>query len=126
MKSYADSKKSERIFEVGDGVFLKLQPYRQSSVVIKNLKLSAKFYGPYEVIRKIGQMAYELRLSANSKIHPIFHVSQLNKKVGDKVFAIKDPPFCTDGSQIRVELLMILDRRMVKRENRPVTQLLVQ
>ncbi|XP_019244393.1 PREDICTED: uncharacterized protein LOC109224260 [Nicotiana attenuata] len=127
MKLYADSKRSERTFEEGDWVFLKLQPYRQSTVAVqKNLKLLAKFYGPYQIVRKIGKVAYELKLPQNSKIHPIFHVSQLKKKVGDKTFVAQDPPFCTEEGPIRIEPLAILDRRMVKKGNRAVTKVLVQ
>lgn len=63
MKQHADSKRSDRNFEVGDMVFLKLQPYYQTSVAIRrNLKLAAKFYGPFEVVRKIGKVAYGLKL----------------------------------------------------------------
>ncbi|OIT36196.1 putative mitochondrial protein, partial [Nicotiana attenuata] len=111
----------------GDWVFLKLQPYRQSSVAVrKNLKLSAKFYGPYQIVHKIEKVAYELKLPQNSKIHPIFHVSQLKKKVGDKTFVAQDPLFCTEEGQIRMEPQSILDRRIVKKGNRAATQVLVQ
>ncbi|XP_019235960.1 PREDICTED: uncharacterized protein LOC109216270 [Nicotiana attenuata] len=104
MKVYTDSKRSERNFEEWDWVFMKLQPYRQSSVAVrKNLKLSDKFYGSYQIMRKMGKVAYELKLPQNSKIHPIFHVSHIKKKVRDKTFVAQDPPFCTDDGQIRME-----------------------
>ena len=53
----------ERQFEVGDLGYLRLQPYRQSSLKQKEAeKLKPRFYGPYRVIRRIGQVAYELEL----------------------------------------------------------------
>ena len=82
MKLYADKKKSERKFEVGDMVFLRLQPYKQVSLSShSNRKLSPRFYGPYRVIQKIGQVVYKLELPIESKIHHVFHVSCLKKKV---------------------------------------------
>jgi hypothetical protein len=85
-KIYADRHRVERSFEVGDLVFLRLQPYRQSSLKrIGAEKLKSKFYGPYRVIGRIGEVAYELELPEGSKIHNVFHVSCLKKVVGQHV-----------------------------------------
>jgi hypothetical protein len=81
-KIYADQHRVEGSFEVGDLVFLRLQPYRQSSLKrSRTEKLKLKFYGPYRVIRRIGDVAYELELPEGSKIHNVFHVSFLKKAV---------------------------------------------
>lgn len=80
MKMHADKNKVERSFEVGDWVYVKLQPHIQRSVQRRsNHKLSYKFFGPYLILQKIGQVAYKLQLPATSQIHLVIHVSQLKK-----------------------------------------------
>jgi hypothetical protein len=84
MKQQAYQHWSKRQFEEGDWVFLRLQPYKESTLKHKkNKKIGPKFYGPYKFIRKIGQVAYDLDLSS-SRIHKVFRVSCL-KKVLDKL-----------------------------------------
>jgi hypothetical protein len=83
MTQIANNRRSERSFSIGDYVYLKLQHYRQKSVVHRpSQKLSAKFFGLYLVINKIGNVAYKLELPPSSTIHPVFHVSQLKRHVG--------------------------------------------
>ncbi|XP_071924786.1 uncharacterized protein [Coffea arabica] len=127
MKKYADEHRSEREFQVGDWVYLRLQPYRQSSVMIRNnTKLSAKYFGPYCIEERIGEVAYRLRLPTTSKIHPVFHVSLLKKKLGDLTTPILQLPDTDERGQIRVEPEALLSRRMIKRKNAAVTQWLIQ
>jgi hypothetical protein len=78
MKFQADKNRSERHFDARDWVFLKLQPYVQSSLAPRaNQKLAFKFFGPFQILQKIGQVAYKLALPESSSLHPVFHVSQL-------------------------------------------------
>lgn len=78
MKHLVDRKRTERHFEVGDMVYVKLQPYRQHSLKDHSCqKLSPRYFGPYSVVEKIGTVAYRLQLPSQVKIHPTFHVSLL-------------------------------------------------
>lgn len=83
MKKYADLRRLERQFEVGDWVYLRLQPYKELSVAgHKPHELSPKYYGPYKITHKIGEVAFRIELPASTKIHCTFHVSQLKRKLG--------------------------------------------
>jgi hypothetical protein len=76
MKLFADKKRQDYSFSVGDQVLLKLQPYTQSTVASRPYpKLSYKFYGLYTILEKVGTTAYRLQLPA--EIHHVFHISQL-------------------------------------------------
>lgn len=91
MKQQAEKKRSERVFAVGDWVFLKLQPYRQTSLAPRrSLKFSAKYYGPFQIIAKVGSAAYSLQLPPISAIHRIFHVCLLKKQLGTSVAPLQE------------------------------------
>lgn len=84
-------------------VYLKLQPYRQRSLARKPFeKLAAKFYGPYEILQPVGKVAYRLKLPPASKLHPVFHVSQLRRAVG----TLPVPP--TIPEQLNSDMEMIV------------------
>ncbi|KAF7144954.1 hypothetical protein RHSIM_Rhsim04G0143300 [Rhododendron simsii] len=127
MKHYADKGRSEREFAVGDWVFHRLQPYKQTTVALqRNMKLAPRFYGPYQVLERVGTVAYKLQLPAAAKIHHVFHVSLLKKKLGANVVAHTTlPPVGPEGA-LQLEPMAVLDRRMVKRGNKAVIQWLVQ
>ncbi|XP_052732445.1 uncharacterized protein LOC128196243 [Vigna angularis] len=83
-KSYADRRRRPLEFAVGDHVFLRLNPITGVGRAVRPKKLSPKFIGPYQILRKIGPVAYELALPPQlSNLHPVFHVSQLRKYIAD-------------------------------------------
>ncbi|WVZ96943.1 hypothetical protein U9M48_042522 [Paspalum notatum var. saurae] len=124
MKKQADKGRSEREFQVGDWVFLKLQPYVQSSLAPRaNQKLAFKFFGPYQILSRVGSVAYKLQLPASAAIHPVFHVSQLKRAVGSGFTA---SPILPDPSFEWSIPLKILGRRTVTRGRDSVPQVLVQ
>ena len=83
-KSYADLKRKEIEFEVGDRVFLKVSPWKKVLRFGKKGKLSPRFIGPYEIVERIGPVAYRLALPVElEKIHDVFHVSMLRRYRSD-------------------------------------------
>jgi hypothetical protein len=106
-------------FQVGEMVLLKLQPYAQHSVVNRSCpKLAFKFYGPYKVLERIGEVAYRLELPAEAQVHPVFHISQLKAFTPNHVSVFSTLPRYEDLSKQGVVPLEILDRDWSKRETR--------
>lgn len=123
-KHQADKHRSERSFDVGDWVFLKLQPYVQSSLIKRaNHKLYFRYFGPYQILEKIGQMAYKLLLPDSTSIHSVFHVSLLKKAVDDLSQVSDELPAQTDTLQFPVK---VLHRRIQTKDERTMSQVLVQ
>ena len=74
MKVHADSKRQDITFEPGQWVYVRLRPFRQRSMhITMNPKLSKRYFGPFQIIARVGQVAYHLRLPAAARIHPVFH-----------------------------------------------------
>lgn len=127
MKQYADSRRSDRVFQIGDYVYLKLQPYRQHSLKGQHLphKLLPRFYGPYEIQDRVGSLAYKLRLPPGAAIHNVFHVSQLKLCPNPPTTPLALPQYFKDVGTAK-EPGKIIEKKMVKRRNRTVTKVLVQ
>lgn len=78
VKAPADKGRSERKFNEGDMVCLKLQPHVHTFVAMRpHDKLSFKFYGPFKIMKKVGLVDYKLDLPTSAHIHLVVHVSQL-------------------------------------------------
>jgi len=83
-KSYADQRRRSLEFAAGDHVFLRITPTTGVGRAIRSRKLSPKFIGPYQILRRIGPVAYEIALPPQlANLHSMFHVSQLRKYVSD-------------------------------------------
>ena len=83
-KSYADMRRKYIQYEIGDKVFLKVSPWKKVMRFRKKAKLSPRFIGPYEVIEKVGPVAYRLDLPPKlEKIYNVFHVSMLRRHKSD-------------------------------------------
>lgn len=123
----ADKKRRDVHYEFGDWVFLRLQSYRQKYVIKRfSQKLSNRFYGPFQVTEKLGNVAYRLKLPEGSRIHPVFHVSLLKKWVGDEgIVSVELPPLREDGllSLIPEKVLRFRD---VKHGSKLFTEILVK
>lgn len=78
MTQQANLKRSDKVFEIGAWVYLKLQLYRQLSLKSRvSQKLAKRYCSPFCVLRQIRSVAYELDLPAAVQIHNVFHVSLL-------------------------------------------------
>jgi hypothetical protein len=110
MKQQADQGRFERQFAEGDQVFLRLQPYKQTSLKAEHCqKLAPKFYGPYTVLKHVGQVAYQLALPSHSKLHPVFHVSCLKKVIGAKCQIQTNHPELAEEGSIWLQPEAVLD-----------------
>ena len=79
-KFYVDMRRKDIRYEIGEKVYLKVSPWKKVMRFGKKGKLSPRFIGPYEVIEKVGPVAYRLALPPElEKIHNVFHVSMLRR-----------------------------------------------
>jgi hypothetical protein len=127
MKANADKHRTECEFQVGEAVLLQLQPYAQTSVVNRPFpKLAYKYFGPYTILERIGKVAYRLELPASNKIHNVFHVSQLKDYHADYTLVFTELPTLPALDCVDITPEAILDRRMMKKGNRAIVQVLLK
>ena len=121
-KSYADLKRKDIEYEVGDKVFLKVSPWRKVLRFGKKGKLSPRFIGSYEVLKRIGPVAYRLTLPPElAKLYDVFHVSMLRKYRSDEshILPVQEIQVQEDLSYDE-EPKAILDREVKQLRNKQV------
>jgi hypothetical protein len=112
-KSYADRRRRELEFEVGDLVYLKVSPMKGVQRFGLKGKLSPRYIGPFEAIERVGAVAYRLRLPESmSQVHDVFHVSTLRKCLSDpsQVTTVEAIPVQEDLTYEETPI-QILDRK---------------
>jgi hypothetical protein len=79
-KSYADKRRKDLSFEIGDFVYLMVSPMRGTRRFKVKEKLAPRFVCPFKIISCKGEVAYQLKLPPQlANVHDVFHVSQLKK-----------------------------------------------
>ncbi|XP_073118761.1 uncharacterized protein [Henckelia pumila] len=121
-KSYADKRRRDLEFQVGDHVFLKVPPWKGVLRFEKKGKLSPRYIGPFEILDKIGERAYRLALPPNLEgVHDVFHVSMLRKYISNPSHVIRHEPvhWTLDLSYEEVPI-QILDTQVRKLRNKKI------
>jgi hypothetical protein len=92
-KSYADVRRRDLEFAVGDEVLLKVSPTKGIVHFGIKWKLSPRYIGPYLIIARVGSLAYRLQLTESmARVHPVFHISMLRKYIRDPELKIEVDP----------------------------------
>ena len=122
-KSYADPKRRDVEFSVGDKVFLKIAPVKGIVRFGKKGKLSPRFVGPFEILEKVGKVAYRLALPPSlEKVHNVFHVSLLRKYVADPSHVLNYEPLELSQDLTYMEKpVQILDRKEKELRNKKIS-----
>ncbi|KAJ9558566.1 LOW QUALITY PROTEIN: hypothetical protein OSB04_013180 [Centaurea solstitialis] len=125
MKEQCDRKRRDITFALGECVYVKLKPYRQLTMAKRiSQKLSARFFGPFKILERIGPVAYKLELPLTSRIHPVIHVSLL-KKATSTTSQILPPELEIDGRDILLREEVCAER-IIDQNGTAVVQWLVR
>ena len=127
-KSYADKKRRPLEFAIGDKVFLKISPMKGITRFRKRGKLNPRFIGPFEILERIGQVAYRLALPPSmSGVHDVFHISMLRKYIADPTHILQHPEIeYTPDLRQEVRPVKILDTRVNELRNKTLRLVKVQ
>ena len=107
-------------FEEGDKVYLNISSMKGVVRFRKKGKLSPRYVGPYEILQRVGKVAYELKLPSElASVHQVFHVSNLKNCIGDTESILPIEGLGTkDNLSYEEDLVKILDRQVKKLRNK--------
>eukprot|EP00253_Pinus_taeda_P019182 PITA_19182 len=126
-KNFADQKRRFKEYQVGDHVYIKIQAKRSTLQWSGCAKLALRYCGPFQVLARVGPVAYQLALPSHIWVHNIFHVSILKKYVYDPRHVIRWQEIQVEPEgEVLVEPLNILDWRELQLRKRVITQVKVQ
>ena len=126
VKQFANWKRSDREFVVGEKVYLRLRyPHLKSITRGPGSKLSPRYFGPFPRMAKVRKVSYCLQLPKESHIHLVFHVSLLKRSVGTSQVNPALPSLPQEIGRVE-EPEAILDRRVVYNQGVPLIQVLVK
>ena len=111
----------------GEQLLLKVSPMKGVMRFGKQGKLSPRYIGPFEVLKSVGEVAYELALPPGlSGVHPVFHVSMLKKYHGDGNYIIRwDSVLLDENLSYEEETVAILDREVRKLRSKEIASIKV-
>ncbi|ETI55631.1 hypothetical protein F443_01706 [Phytophthora nicotianae P1569] len=122
MRDVYDVNREEQAFEVGDRVYLSTKHLDPKHTGLPNSsKLGPKWIGPYKVVKKIHNHAYELNIQAGNKLHPVFNTGSLKPYKDTARFSRPHDVVLADGS-----VGQLVERLLGKRTRKRRTQFLVE
>lgn len=127
MKKFADTKRRDVTFSIGQWVYVKLRPFRQRTVAGSiHPKLTKRYFGPFQIIERVGQVSYKLKLPEEARIHPVFHCSLLREHHGSPPTPNDNLPLQFIAQKPVTRPLCILDSKLDTSSSPPIRLVLVQ
>ena len=113
-KSYHDKRRKSLEFQEGDHVFLRVTPITGVGRALKSKKLTPRFIGPYQILERIGEVAYRIALPPSlANLHEVFHVSQLRRYIHDPSHVVQvDDVQVRDNLTVETSPMRIEDREL--------------
>ncbi|XP_073137212.1 uncharacterized protein [Henckelia pumila] len=127
-KSYTDHRRIDLEFMVGEHVFVRVAPMKGVMRFGKKEKLAARFIGPFEILDRVGALAYKVALPPNlDEVHNVFHVSMLRKYVSNPSHVLSMEPLQLSPHMTYEERpIQILDRHERRLSNKSIPMIKVR